>query len=218
MTVKELLFLFLFVSFGQKTLAQGKISVEGMFETEKINQLDPKGKRQGPWLFTIKARMGEPARKEFGNYEQGYKNGLWYQLDAEGELLAIENYRNNILDGEVRYFDQGKLFCIGHYRGLNPHQDFDTIVVVNPESMEEKYHVLSTEKGSLRHGSWKYFSSENGNLIREEIYQVDNLVFKKDYDYSGSDSVFRKQYELKLPHFQKKHYAPPAGKSTSLIK
>lgn len=212
-------FLLILALGSQAGFAQKEKESEKMLEAEKINQLSNSGKRQGPWLLTIKSRMGEPARKEFGNYEEGQKSGLWYRIDNNGDLLAIENFKNNVLDGEVKYYDQGRLFCVGHYRGLNPRQDFDTIVVVNPESMEEKYHVLSTEKGSLRHGSWKYFNVKNGNLIREEIYQIDNLVYKKAYGNPGSeDSLFKKQYEKRLPHFRKKTYSPPPGKNTSLIK
>jgi antitoxin component YwqK of YwqJK toxin-antitoxin module len=160
--------------------------------------------------------MGEPGVSEFGNYEHGSKYGLWYKIDHSGDLLSIENFRNNVLDGEVKYYDQGRLYCIGHYRGLNPRNKFDTIVVMHPVTQEEQYKVISTDQGALRHGTWQYFDPANGYLVKEEEYQVDELVFRKDYDVAGgADSLARKRHEAQMPHNKKKKALPPAGKKLS---
>jgi hypothetical protein len=120
------------------------------------------------------------------------------------------------LDGEVKYYDRGHLYCVGNYRGLNASQAYDTIVVMDPVTQAESYKVISTENGTLRHGTWKYYNPGTGQLMREEEYQVDELVFKKDYHVSaGMDSVYRRKHEMKMPHRKGEQYAPPSAKRHS---
>jgi len=185
-------------------------------DQSKLNQTDTKGKRHGTWLTQKDARMGEPGISEFGNYDHGSKAGAWYKIDNMGDLVAIETFRNNVLDGEVKYYDQGKLYCVGHYRGLNPRQKYDTVVVMHPVTQEEEYKVIPTDHGSLRHGNWKYYDPSNGHLIKEEEYQVDELVYKKDYEVSAAaDSVYQKKHEAMLPHISGKTVKLPPGKKIS---
>ncbi len=144
-----------------------------------INKTDTKGNKNGMWLLTQPARMGEPSQTEFGTYEHGNKAGLWYKLDGEGELLAVETYKNNVLDGEAKYYENGRLNCIGYYRGLNPKYEYDTVFVTDPVTHNEITRFVPTEKGTMRHGTWRFYDTDNGRLIREEDYQVDQLVFAK---------------------------------------
>ncbi|MBS1782962.1 MAG: hypothetical protein JSS78_07835 [Bacteroidetes bacterium] len=179
-------------------------------EPTTLNKVDSKGKRHGLWLSTTAARMGEVGFSEFGNYDHGIKIGQWYKIDEGGELMAIEAYRNNVRDGEVRYYEQGKLYCVGHYRGLNPRQQFDTIVVMDPTTQEEQYRIIPTEQGSLRHGLWRYYDPNWGFLTKEEEYQVDELVYKKDFIVSSSrDSLNKQKHEEQLPHVKRKPLSAP---------
>jgi len=181
-----------------------------------LNKLDSKGKRQGMWLTQKEPRMGEPGISEFGNYDHGSKYGTWYKIDNFGDLVAIEMFKNNVLDGEVKYYEQGKLYCVGHYRGLNPKNKYDTVVVMHPVTQEEEYRVIPTDNGSLRHGNWKYYDPNNGHLIKEEEYQVDELIYKKDYEVSaGTDSIYRRKHEALMPHVTGKGVKLPAGKKVS---
>ena len=177
-----------------------------------LNQTDRKGLRQGMWWIQEPARMGEDAYTEFGTYTQGRKTGIWYRMDNMGQIIAIEQYRNNVLDGEVKYFDQGHLICIGHYRGLNPDHDWDTILVVHPITGVEKLVPISTERGTLRHGTWRYYDPQSGRLTREEDYQVDELLAAQDFVVSTSDSAYYQHRNATLPHMKKGNYKPPAGK------
>ncbi|HRO42418.1 MAG TPA: hypothetical protein PL009_06260 [Flavipsychrobacter sp.] len=207
-----LLFGFLFV--GAATAQRHDAPVPP--EHSSLNKLDGRGKKHGIWLTTKEPGMGEPGINEFGNYQHGYKLGIWYKIDHAGELVAIESFRNNVLDGEVKYYDRGRLYCIGHYRGLNPKNAYDTIVITHPITQEEEYKVIATDQGSLRHGSWKYFDPGNGRLIKEEEYQVDELIFKKDYEVSAAaDSIYHKKHEAAMPHNQRKRVLPPTGKKVS---
>jgi hypothetical protein len=196
--------------------AQEKEQASLPSEKTHINQYDEKGKKQGLWLNTTAARMGEPGTNEFGNYDHGKKYGIWYKIDDQGDLVSIETFRNNVLDGEVKYYNMGRLYCIGHYRGLTPTQKYDTIMVMHPITHEEAYKVISTENGTMRHGTWQYFNPQSGQLVREEEYQVDELVYKKDYEVSAArDSAYMKQHIEALPHNQGKIASPPPGKRFS---
>ncbi len=177
-----------------------------------INQADKKGRKQGIWYNTQPERMGEEAFSEFGNYINDRKTGLWYHMNNSGEIKAIEQYRNNVLDGEVKYFENGKLTCTGHYLGLNPDQAYDTIYVEHPVTGIEKLTVIPTERGTLRHGLWRYYDVRTGRLIREEDYQVDELVFRKEFALSNTDSAYYAERDKHLPHNTKRIYQPPAGK------
>ena len=149
-------------------------------ERTPVNQVDSRGQKHGMWWISVAPRMGEPGTTEFGNYDHGIKYGLWYKLDSEGDLVAVESFRNSVLDGEVKYYDQGRLYC------------------------------------SVRHGTFQYFNPRNGHLIKEEEYQVDELVYRKGYEISAKvDSIYLRQHEQRMPHKTGAKYAPPSGKTIS---
>lgn len=180
-----------------------------------INKTDNKGKRDGTWLLLQPARMGEPSSTEFGVYDHGNKSGLWYKLDGEGDLLAIETFKNNVLDGEVKYYEKGRVNCIGYYRGLNPSHDFDTVFVLDPVTHNEVTRIVPTERGTMRHGTWRFYDTDNGRLVREEDYQVDELVFTREFPYTKADSAAILKRDSRLPHNKDKAYQPPAAKQVS---
>jgi hypothetical protein len=184
---------------------------------EPINQVDGQGKRHGMWLNSVKCPDEEGACSEFGRYDHGRKMGVWYKVNREGELIAAENYRNGALDGESKYYDEGKLICIGHYRGMNPDNLYDTIIVTDPVTGAEELRQVNTDRGSQKHGTWKYFDDETGRLIKEEEYQVDVLIYRKDYPMSAADSARYAERNAKLPHNQKRNYTPPPSKMFSYI-
>lgn len=181
-----------------------------------VNQLDVQGKRNGKWWISQPAVKGDPAVTEFGSYDHGRRYGVWYKLDENGDLLSIETYRNDWLDGEAKYFEKGALYCVGHYRGLNTNQRYDTIVVMNPITHDEYYKAIETDRGSVRHGIWRYFDPLSGYLVKEEEYQVDELIYKKEFEISPkSDSTYRQSHIQNLPHNKGSRYQPPASKQYS---
>jgi len=179
-----------------------------------VNQTDAKGKKYGMWYFSKTAARGEPATLEFGNYVQGKRSGIWYKMNRNTEdLISIETYKNGMLNGEVKYFDMGKLYCVGHYLALNPSQRYDTIVITDPVTQLESYKVLETESGSIRHGTWQYYDPETGQMIKEEEYAANDLVYKKEFDIvSRIDSSYIKRYQKNMPHNNKAIYKPPVSK------
>ena len=184
--------------------------------TVAVNQRDKNGKRHGLWWEQFAARRGEAAYTAFGSYDQGLKIGPWYRINEIGDLTAIENYRFDVLHGEVKYFEQGTLVCVGHYRGLNPSHPYDTILVVHPVTGEEKLVSVPTSKGSVRHGTWRFYDGRSGRLIREDDYQIDELLHSKTFGLTQADSAYYKAREKKMPHNQPVHYKPPKGKGSSL--
>jgi len=179
-------------------------------DNEAINKRDAMGKLHGIWYTETAARMGEPAEQIFGRYDHGLKMGLWYKSDEMGNISAIENYKYNVLDGEVKYFEHGKLTCIGHYRGLNPMVTLDTVYITHPETGLEYSVVVPTERGTVRHGKWRFYDEMSGRLLREEEYQIDNLIYKKDFAMSSADSAYYQKRIQMLPH--NKNTMPPVSK------
>ncbi len=179
-------------------------------ESEAINRRDADGKAHGIWYSETKAIRGEPAQRSFGRYDHGMKMGMWYLSDEMGNITAIENYKYNVLDGEVKYFEKGRLTCIGHYRGLNPKVAIDTFYVEHPETGLEYMVAVPTERGTVRHGLWRFYDELSGRLIREEQYQIDELIYKKDFALSSADSVYYQKRIQMLPH--NKNTLPPTSK------
>lgn len=174
-------------------------------EAEKtpMNQTDKKGRKTGFWLLQQPARMGEDAYTAFGSYLAGRKTGVWYRMDQMGQVIAIEGFRNDVLNGEVKYFEDGRLICIGHYRGLNPDQKYDTILVMDPVTHFEKLTPIPTDRGTLKHGFWRFYDPQSGRLIREEEYVVDELVARQDFAMTNGDSTYYEQRNKRLPHMRK---------------
>ncbi len=164
-----------------------------------LNKLDAEGKRNGTWWITNPAKKGEAANAEFGNYDHGVKYGKWYTIDQEGDISSIEMYKNNYMDGEVKYYAKGILYCTGHYKLLNSGLEGDSIIVVQPETHDELLVPLKAEMWSARHGTWRFYDEETGKLLREEEYQADELVFKKNV-LTAQDSAAIKRHELAMPH------------------
>jgi antitoxin component YwqK of YwqJK toxin-antitoxin module len=169
-----------------------------------LNRFDADGKRNGTWWITHKAGMGEEASSEFGNYDGGVKYGKWYKLDKEGDITAIEMFKNDRLDGEVKYYEKGILYCTGFYRTFKTGADRDTIMVVNPENDEQMLREVLAEHNTMRHGIWRFFDETTGKLIKEEEYQVDSLIWSKRYT-SPQDSLANAKRESLMPHNKKKY-------------
>jgi hypothetical protein len=211
--MKNILFVVLIVSMGtssvcaqsknKKTKPKSTPTVAAVDDTsdEQLNKVDAQHRKQGLWFHDMPALRGEPAYKEFGKYQDDQRVGIWYKLNAEGALMSIENYRRGVLHGEVQYYVKGRLSCIGHYRGLNPENKLDSIWVTDPETLLDTMVVVSTERGSLKHGIWRYYDPFSGKLTREEEYQVDDLIKSEDFEYiSKSDSAYIEKRKAMLPH------------------
>ena len=178
-----------------------------------LNQYNKKGLKDGMWMTKMPERMGEEAYTEFGTYINGRKYGQWYRLDNLGDVVAIERFKNDVKDGEVKSFEQGRLVCIGNYLGLNPDQLYDTIYVMDPVTHYESPVRISSDRGALRHGNWRYYDPLTGRLIREEEWQVDELLTRQQFSITNSDSLYYDKRNKNLPHMKKGTSKPRPAKS-----
>lgn len=158
-------------------------------EAEKVNQFDAQGRRHGMWVNIVDKRKGEEAYKEAGEYIGGRKSGLWYKMDEAGNMVAIENYKWGVLDGESKYFENGQVMVIGRYRGLNPDVEVDTIMVEDPVTDVQTLVPVRSDVHSVRHGTWRYYNERTGNIARIEEYQVDDLIYEEEFLYTKEDSL-----------------------------
>lgn len=185
---------------GIATGQTGATRVSPPAKSVVVNEKDAQGRPNGLWVLSEPAAMGEPATTEFGKYEHGLKYGPWYTLDIEGELMSMETFRNNVLDGEAKYFTKGRLSAIGYYKGLNPEREYDTILVEDPVTGAQILRPVHNERNTVRHGPWQFYDSETGRLVKEEEYQADSLIYSKNFPMSKADSVLYKKREAKMPH------------------
>lgn len=170
---------------------------------EKLNQYDSKGMKDGLWLNRMPEKKGEGAYNEFGNYHRGEKTGLWYKMNINGDLMAIENYKRDYYDGQVKYFTNGQLTVVGTYRALNPDVVVDTIIVEEPVTGAQELVAVKADRGTVRHGTWRFYDERTGRLEKVEEYQVDNLIYEEYFPMTKADSLYYEKRNASLPHMKK---------------
>lgn len=211
--VLGILLLLALTSVSQALFAQSE-------DSKEINRTDPNGKRDGLWYFSEGGMRGEPSTNTFGNYDHGEKTGTWYVSSDRGDMISIENFRHNVRDGEAQYFENGRLTALGHFRGLNPNVPMDTFMLTDVITGEEKLMITPTERGSVRHGTWRFYDELSGRLIKEEQYQMDQLISSHEFRFSAGDSAYYEQRNRSLPHNGGKYHgrvATPKNPTKSLI-
>lgn len=208
---KSFLFLcFIFISctlFAQTKKANNKTKLS---QKDNLNKTDNRNEKQGLWYIKKDASHGEDSYTEFGNFVDNRKQGIWYKLDDLGQLKAIETYREGQLNGNAQYYQNGKLTTIGNYRSLEQSNQFDSIWTTDPVSGYDTLIVIPSEYGYVKHGLWRHYDPITGQLLSEELYQVDNLIHKTEYhSTSKNDSIYISKKIEALPHNQ----APKRKKS-----
>lgn len=221
MLIRRLFLLLLLLALAARPcLAQQEVRIQGALSQAgdtaglpPVNQLNAVGQRQGWWYLHQPARMGEPAYTEFGAYTAGRRYGPWYTMNGLGLIVAIENYRKDVIDGEAKYFEEGRLAAIGHYRGLNPDSKYDTVDVIEPVTGEVSKVVLPSERGSLKHGNWRFYDPASGQLLREEEWQVGELRSQRSYAQTViSDSTSMQRFNQRVQAEGQRKTLPPRGK------
>ncbi len=201
MIIKKLIPVFLLLLMATTVSAQQLPDKKKL--KEKLNQYDNKGMKDGLWLNRMPERKGEGAYNEFGNYHRGEKTGLWYKMTAGGDLLAIENFKRDYYDGQVKYFTNGQLTVVGMYRALNPDVVIDTIIVEEPVTGAQELVAVKADRGTVRHGTWRFYDERTGRLEKVEEYQVDNLIYEEYFPMSKADSLYYEKRNANLPHLKK---------------
>jgi len=208
--VRQILFFFLILALPTAAFAQ---EAE---RTEPLNARDAAGKPHGLWYIRQPARMGEPASTQWGMFEHGAKTGVWYTTDAEGELISTERFRAGLKHGEARYFERGRVLAAGPYLALNATRAWDTVWVTDAVTLAERRVPIRTERGSIRHGLWRFYDAESGRLVREVDYQADEAVYERTFLISAQDSSYYRQRAARLPHVRNPRAARASSYSTKL--
>lgn len=146
-----------------------KISVKG----DTINAINSEGQKTGKWINTVEELRGEPGYEEEGVYAKGLKTGQWRKYTPEGDLLAIENFKNGGKDGLQQYFTYlGDLIREESWKGYDPEHPYDTIPVYGTGSGEIiEMKIVKAEQYSVKHGMWRFYEPGTGRLIKEEEYE-----------------------------------------------
>ena len=73
-------------------------------DRDTINAIDKKDQKQGKWVIRVAELRGEPGYDDEGIFKDGKKEGVWRRYNLNGDLIAIENNKNEGKDGKKQYF------------------------------------------------------------------------------------------------------------------
>ena len=143
---------------------------------DTLNRVDLNDKKQGRWKIHVNALRIEPAYDEEGIFVNGLKEGIWRKYDAYGLLMAKENYKWGMLDGQQIYLSEGRVLREENWRAVDPVKKFDTIDV--PDVYDDNIlirKILKVESYSQPHGTWRYFDPETGKTLKAETFVLGAL-------------------------------------------
>ena len=143
---------------------------------DTLNAIDKNGLKQGKWVNTVGEIRGEPGFDEEGTFKDDKKTGVWRKYTANGDIIAVENYKFGGKDGIQQYFTfLGNLERQEEWRGYNPDAPYDTIPVYGTGSNEVvEFKIVKAEQYSVPHGEWKYFNAQ-GHIVKLEHYDHGRL-------------------------------------------
>ena len=170
-----------------------KISPKG----DTINIVNAKGNKEGRWVNRVEELRGEPGYEEEGIYNKdGVKDGPWRLYTLEGDLFAIENYKNGGKDGLQQYYTYlGDLVREENWRGYDPEHPYDTIPVYGTGSNEiVEFKIVKAEQYSVKHGTWRYYQPGSGVMIKEEEW--DRNVLKPKGSTAAATAAPGKKKEV----------------------
>ncbi len=162
---------------------------------DTINKLYTGNIKEGVWLTESKGGFEEEEITEIGTYLHNKKNGVFRKY-TNGMMVQLETYKNDILDGEVKYFESGYIVLRGNYVS-NKIPSKDTIGVQTPVQ-EDSMVVLENNMRSLRDGIWTYYKA-NGKIDHKEFYYLGELVQRQDMqldDVTDMDYIPEKNMRL----------------------
>jgi hypothetical protein len=170
------LFLAFLITLNVNVFAQYKefkLSADG----DTLNAIDKKGLKQGKWVISVPELRGNPGYDEEGMYKDDKKEGVWRKYSAEGDLLAVENYKYGGKDGVQQYYSfLGTIEREEEWRAYNPDAPYDTIPIYGTVSNEIiEYKIVKAKQYSVPHGEWKYFAAD-GRLSKAEKYDRGRLI------------------------------------------
>src|SRR5690242_8903051 len=165
-----LLFIFLLLTAVSPLKAQRYTSTGNR---DTINYTDKQGLRQGLWQITVPGLRGERGYIEEGRYVNNKKEGIWKKYSISGDPIAIETYKDSVLDGRAMYFyENGGIKTDGSYRAVVKENSARAINVINPLTGKDTTVTVYEYAHSVKKGTWKFYTPD-GNLETTVIYDND---------------------------------------------
>lgn len=154
-----------------------KVNAQG----DTLNRVDVINRKQGPWVNHYESMRGEPGYEEEGWYLHNRKDGEWRLFNLQGDLVGVEYYRWGLKDSVCRYYNKhGELRLEQRWKAINPDKPYDTLQVEDPDKFDTyRTVIIKNEGASVRHGLWKYYDPETGEIVRTESYVLGELQKEK---------------------------------------
>lgn len=168
------IFVLLFVSNGNAQYKTYALTQDG----DTVNAILKDGLKHGKWIIRVEPLRGEPGYEEEGEFVKGEKNGLWRIYTLDGDLLAVENYKNGGKDGIQQYFTfLGELVREESWKGYDPENPYDTIPIYGTGSGEiTSFKIMKAVPYSVKQGTWKFYDPETGAIVRSEKWELNNKL------------------------------------------
>jgi hypothetical protein len=179
------------------------ISAEG----DTINVTDDFNLKQGTWLIKTDAKFGDDPLTQYGLYKDNWKTGEW-RTYAGADLVSIENFKNDLLYGECKYFEDGYLSNKGYYDGANYRNIYDTIFITNEQTTEIKKYIVRNNGVSEKDSLWTFYYPRSKKINALRYYHQGEMVLEKMVDIANEDSATIANYEKLLPHNANKNNVP----------
>jgi hypothetical protein len=144
---------------------------------DTLNRIDQIGRKQGPWKHRYESVRGEPGYEEEGWYVHNRKEGEWRLFSLMGDLIGVEYYKWGMKDSVARYFTNfGQLKVEQWWKAFNPDKEYDTLTIEDPDKLDTyRTVVVKNEGASVRHGTWKYFDPQTGEVLKTQTYVLGKL-------------------------------------------
>jgi hypothetical protein len=150
---------------------------------DTLNCTDNDNLKQGKWVVHVASLRGEPGYEEEGVFKDDKKEGPWRRYTLQGDVTAIENYKWGYKNGVCDYYDMWGLEHEESWRATNPEKPYDTVEVPDLNDDTKIYmKVIKVDAYTLQHGTWTFYDSHRGTIIKTEAYilgrQVDPITNK----------------------------------------
>ncbi|MEQ1553535.1 MAG: hypothetical protein ABL929_05115 [Ferruginibacter sp.] len=167
-------FTFITINFVSAQLKSYKIGVHG----DTLNKVDKNGLKQGKWVIHTEPLRGEEGFEDEGIFKDGKKEGVWRHYTLTGDAIGFETYLHGGKDGKQQYYTPyGELLREESWKGFNPDAPNDTIPIYGTGSNEIiSYKIQKAEPYSVKQGTWRYYESFTGKLLKTEEWDRNNIV------------------------------------------
>jgi len=171
---------------------------------DTLNCTDYSNHKQGKWVVNVPPKYGNPGYSEEGIYVDDKKEGLWRHYSAQGDILAMENYRWGQKNGKCAYFTINGIEHEESWKATNPDNPYDTIYVPGLDDPDKLYQrIIKVEASTSEHGTWTYYNPETGGIIKTQAFvlgqEVDPITNKPIGKIKNQNGAAVNPYAGKVP-------------------